>query len=676
MKLLLAPVVRVLNNISWNLKFAIVGTITLVILVLLVMLSSTTQMDAWRTAQAEQQGIKTFNPALQLLLLLQQHRGMSAGALGGNAQMRGSLPAKVPEVQKAADTFMQTFAATPADWKLLEPAKDVIGQWEALRNSGLNMPGPDNFAAHTKAINDLMSLITQLDDASSLALDAESETHYSVIALTMHMPELSERLGKLRGLSNGILAAHQISDQQKAAVSMLAGELSLSWSQMRTALRYATRNTPSAQEKFKAFESQMDERINQIKRIAAEDIVGARFATTPADWWKLSTDTITLLVSETQQTYLPSLQASLDERASNARTLAFAIIVGSSLGGLLILFGLMALYASLSQGLNAIRSGTRALSNGDLTHRIHLQARDELGIVAQDFNMMGDKMESMLRTVIGNVRKLNDSANRLQTTAATVSQDAMQQSKTATAMASAIEEIARSLQSITEHSDETEKASSESRGHAESGGQMVVKVIDGMEDIANVINAAADSVRRLEERSSEITQMISSIKEIAEQTNLLALNAAIEAARAGEQGRGFAVVADEVRKLAERTTQASGQIVQTVNAVREDTMKAASAMENGVHHIHSGQELSRQSGNCMQSVCDSAVRVLEHIGEINNSLHEHGVANNMVARDVDTIARMSEHVSHEISDTAKTAADLNACANELMSSVSSFHIRG
>jgi len=675
MKQILAPVVRVLNNISWNLKFAIVGGITLVILVLLVMLSSATQVEAWQTAQDEQRGIRTFDPALQLLLLLQQHRGMSAGALGGNVQMRNGLTAKAPEVQKAADAFAQTFAATPAQWKLRAPAKDVIGQWEALRDRGLNMPGPDNFAAHTQTINNLMALITRLDDVSSLALDAESETHYSVIALTMHMPELSERLGKLRGLSNGILAARQISDQQKAAVSMLAGELSLSWNQMRTALRYATRNNPSTQEKFKAFESQMDERINQIKHIAAEDIVGARFATTPADWWKLSTDTITLLVSETQQTYLPSLQASLDERASHARALAYAIIGGSTMGGLLILFGLMALYASLSQGLNAIRAGTRALSNGDLTHRIHLQATDELGVVAQDFNMMSDKMESMLRTVIGNVRKRNESASRLQTTADTVSQDAMQQSKTANAMASAVEEIARSLQSITQHSDETEKASSQSRSHAEDGGQMVVKVISGMEDIAQVINSAAGSVRRLEERSTEIAQMISSIKEIAEQTNLLALNAAIEAARAGEQGRGFAVVADEVRKLAERTTQASAQIVQTVNAVREDTMTAATSMENGVQHIHSGQDLSRQSGDCMQSVCNSAVQVLEHIGEINNALHEHGIANNMVARDVDTIARMSEHVSHEIADTARTASDLNVCANELMASVSSFHIR-
>lgn len=675
MNTLLAPLTRLLDHISWNLKFGIVGGATLVIMGVLVTLSGTGELADWRVATSEQRGLEAFDPTLRLLLQLQQHRGLSAGALGGNADMRENLAKKNPEVDAAAQAFAQNLQTTPEDWQLREDAKSILVQWNTLRDSGLGMDPAQNFAAHTKAINDLMALVRKLDNASALALDPGSSTYYSIMAITMQMPEVSERLGKLRGMSNGILAARQITEAQRTAVAGLCGEMALTWQQMRSSLEFAAQGNARASGGLKDFLEKMDGQVSDIRRIATEEVAGGRFGVEPATWWKTVTDTIDLLVSETTQTYLPDLKAQLDARADHARMLMFTIFGGCSLGCILILIGLLALHASLRKGLDALCGGTLALSQGDFTHRIHLDATDDLGIVARDFNVMCEKIENMLRIVVGNVRKLHLASNDLQAAAQMVSQDALEQSRTATAMASAIEEIARSLQAITQHSDDTEKASSDSRNHAEEGGRMVLKVIGGMEDITHVIDAAAVSIRKLEERSSEIAQMISSIKEIADQTNLLALNAAIEAARAGEQGRGFAVVADEVRKLAERTAQASAQIVHTVDAIRTDTDVAVAAMENGVQHIHTGQTLTQQSGARMQNVCDSASEVLTHIAAINDALHEHGIANASVARDVESIASMSEHVSQEIDKTAHTASDLKAYAQDLMQSVAGFRTR-
>jgi methyl-accepting chemotaxis protein len=641
----------------------------------LVVLSGTSELEDWHVARDEQLGLKAFDPTLKFLLQLQQHRGMSAGALGGNQEMKASLEKKTPEVQEASLAFEQAIQATPQGWALNDDAKSILTEWKTLHDTGLTLTPGQNFAAHTKTINDLMALILKLNDTSGLALDPSSSTYYIIMAITVQMPQVTERLGKLRGTGNGILASRQISDTQKMAIAGLCGELDLTWQEMRSSLDFATQNIPETRGKFKEFAGKMDEQVEAARKLSLDEIASGKFGIEPTAWWKTVTDTISLLVTETNQTYLPDLKAQLDARAAHSHTLMISVFLGSTLGCLTILIGLLALYACLRKGLDALCAGTTALSQGDFAHRIPLDATDDLGVVAKDFNVMCEKIEAMLKIVVNNVHKLNLASGDLQTAAQAVSQDALAQSKTATAMASAIEEIAASLQAITQHSDDTEKASSESRHHAEEGGQMVIKVISGMDEMTSVIDAAAISIRQLEERSSEIAQMISSIKEIADQTNLLALNAAIEAARAGEQGRGFAVVADEVRKLAERTTLASAQIVHTVDAIRTDTGAAVVAMENGVRHIHAGQELTQQSGTRMQNVCGSANQVLSHIAAINDALHEHEIANASVARDVESIARMSEHVSREIGKTAHTASDLNGYAQDLMQSIAGFHTR-
>jgi methyl-accepting chemotaxis protein len=241
-------------------------------------------------------------------------------------------------------------------------------------------------------------------------------------------------------------------------------------------------------------------------------------------------------------------------------------------------------------------------------------------------------------------------------------------------MAAAVEQMSVSLGEITHHAGDTESASSASRQQASESNARVAQVVTEMHAIARVVDASAVSVRKLGERSEEIAHMISVIRDIADQTNLLALNAAIEAARAGEQGRGFAVVADEVRKLAERTAVASNEIVRTVDAIRQDTAEAANGMEQGVARVHQGRQLSEDSGQGMLAVCNSVDQVLASIAEINSALREHGSTNESVAQNVETIARMSEHVYNEISQAAGTASALNDLAEELIASVAGFRV--
>lgn len=665
----------VFRRLNWTIKFAIVGGIALMVMSFLVALSGHSELKDWKAAEDEVLGLQIFEPGLGLLIQMQQHRGLSAGALGGNAAMREKLEKKRIDVEEAVRRFEQAVSAAPETWGLKAPAQAIRQHWEALREKGLSLPGPQNFAAHTAAINDLIAFIGELDNASGLALDPEPGSYYLIAAATMHMPEVSERLGKLRGMANGILAAKQIDEAQKEALASLAGELGLSWSQMRQALAFAARDKPEAKQRVEAFSATMEAQINAARQLAREEILSGRFGIEAPEWWQRMTATLDLLVAETRDAMIPDLRRQLNARAAQAQTLTYLVFGASISGSLLILLGLMTLYQNLKEGLTAIRTGTHALSAGDLTHRIAMHSRDELGEVAKDFNAMCEHVESVLITVMGHARRVQLASSSLQATAGAVSSDAEQQSNAASAMAAAVEQMAVSLAEITHHAAETEQASSQSRTEASAGQAIVGQVVTEMAGIATVVEANATLIRKLGERSAEIAHMIAVIREIADQTNLLALNAAIEAARAGEQGRGFAVVADEVRKLAERTAVASREIVQTVDAISQGTESAAQGMDQGVHKVQQGMQLSQSSGSRMEAVCSSADRVLASISEIGGALREHRSTNENVAQNVETIANMSEHVCREIGRTATTASELHALAEDLLRSVADFRVR-
>ena len=195
-----------------------------------------------------------------------------------------------------------------------------------------------------------------------------------------------------------------------------------------------------------------------------------------------------------------------------------------------------------------------------------------------------------------------------------------------------------------------------------------------MEQLAEVVGRSAGVIEKLGTQSSEISNIVNTIREIADQTNLLALNAAIEAARAGESGRGFAVVADEVRKLAERTASATGEITGMVDAIQSGTAEAVETMSQGVERVREGVELSGRSGEAMQQISAAADQVMASVRDINHALGEQGSVSTEIARNVEAIARMAEENNESVKRTSQTAVQLEGVAGELLDQVSRFRV--
>ncbi|WP_434091849.1 methyl-accepting chemotaxis protein [Pseudomonas subflava] len=285
---------------------------------------------------------------------------------------------------------------------------------------------------------------------------------------------------------------------------------------------------------------------------------------------------------------------------------------------------------------------------------------------------MQNNLKQMIETIRRDSEQLQDTAQNLSGASQSIVHSAHEESDNATSMAAAMEQMILNIAQIAEHARNAQTISSQSERLASDGGQVILGVVDGMSRIAEAVNESSTTITALGQSSEEIHSIIQVINGIAEQTNLLALNAAIEAARAGEAGRGFAVVADEVRNLAARTAQSTQEITGMIERIRSSTTQAVNSMQAGVTQVNDGVHLARQAGESISEIRGGAQRAAEVVEEISHTIGEQSKASGEVAQRVEQIARMSQQNSQTVDELAAAARHLDKVARSMQSSVLQF----
>ena len=348
---------------------------------------------------------------------------------------------------------------------------------------------------------------------------------------------------------------------------------------------------------------------------------------------------------------------------------------------LAISLGLLAVIAWLGY---TIARGVIRQVGGEPSDAIQFMARVAEGDLSGEMpqvtkGSMLDSMGNMVRSLrkmvneIGvNSGNLSKGADHINTASREVAIASQKQSDATSAMAAAIEELTVSINHISDNARESQQNSVNSVKLSEEGFDRVQKASQEINSIASVVSDAATRVRKLEDRANQISTIAGVIKEIAGQTNLLALNAAIEAARAGEQGRGFAVVADEVRKLAERTSSATVEIEEMISGIQSDTVQVAGVMDAALPQVDSGVAAARQAADSLQQIKESSEITLNRIREVADSTQEQSVASDNIAQKVEEIASMVEETTAAMNANAETASDMERISDELNQLVSRF----
>ena len=364
------------------------------------------------------------------------------------------------------------------------------------------------------------------------------------------------------------------------------------------------------------------------------------------------------------------LDIATDVEAKASINLIVAVLVG----GVLLSLGLGIFISRMIA--NPVNELITNIDNADIHNQFNSTRKDEIGGLQRSFDKFVISIKDTLVQVSEASAAVASASTEISSSTEEMAAGAQEQSSQAAEVATAVEEMTKTLGETNGNIRKVSDGAKSAKDGASEGGAVVEDTIKGMKRISDVVNQSAEQVKVLGASSEKIGEIVSVINDIADQTNLLALNAAIEAARAGEQGRGFAVVADEVRKLAERTSKATKEIASMIKQIQSDTNQAVASMDKGTEEVGKGISLAEKAGQMIQGIVGSAESISDMVSQIAAASEQQASASEQISKNVEAISTVTQESASGVQQIAKTAEDLNRLTENLQQILEKFNLGG
>jgi len=368
------------------------------------------------------------------------------------------------------------------------------------------------------------------------------------------------------------------------------------------------------------------------------------------------------------------VQSGKASEASAARSVALLGIM-MVLGAVAITVIGFFIRRGIVSGLIAVQSTVmRIESNLNFSLRVPVKSKDELGKMAEALNSLLERLQTSLKAISESAIEVASASTTLTESSEQVERASEAQSSSAANMAASVEQLTVSICHVGDRANDTRLSTIDAGHLAQTGKTIVEQTVSDIKSIAEAVQQASGLIHELGTQSTRISSVVAVIREVADQTNLLALNAAIEAARAGEQGRGFAVVADEVRKLAERTAKSTQEITAMVAAVTTGAKSAEAGMHLAVQRVAAGVARTDQISDSILKISESSDHTVDMVNEISNAIREQGSASSNIAQHVENVAKLAEECSATATGSADSARQLNVLAAKMSQIVAAYSL--
>lgn len=669
---LLTPAISLMNRLSYLSKFILINLLFLIPLLWLAYMQLSDISAREDSTRQQLNGMEALQQALELTRIAGEVRDLTV--------VRETANVLQQEIAELGDAYAENLArlqAYVAELGLEDKLADSFERLEAISNKPLMSSGSNtegSFANENQLVLESWILVHTISYHTGLYQDSDPNNFVLMKTVLDSMESLLEHQGQMRSFSTLTVRSGTMNSTMIEILSRLMDELLSDQKRLDSALRpvlgseavYGKAVIDSAQAIVESLEQ-------GVVRFESDLLLDENIDYDWRSYYQRESAT-------TEQVYafidaaLQFVNGRLQQRYGAQEQLFFGLLSALVLVFVLTNYLMLGFSVSVRRAINALLSAAESVAQGDLTQQVSIGNRDEMGRLAGRFNAMVEQMRNLLGQVTSTAQAVASQAAVVDGIAHRSREDVERQQQETEQVATAVNQMVASAEDVAKQTQVASRETGSVDSEATQGQKLVEVTLGDIHQLSTDIDNAMGSIRRLVKESDTIAQVLDVIKGVAEQTNLLALNAAIEAARAGEQGRGFAVVADEVRTLAKRTQESTAEIESMILGLQSGVGEAVKAME--VSHGKVGQTVSNSSevGRSLEHISNAISRILDFNTQIASAGEQQTQVASEIERNIHSISQVGSQTANGARETVEACRQMAQQTERLQAVVSAFKV--